>query len=213
MKRTRWADRELPIIERRIEGGTVLPASRLRILQGLMILATGGALGACHKDAPQKPAPVVVKKSPAEIKQLADSARQSLEGLKAPLAALNEKFAALHPQFDTLPQGLPDFAPTRAKFYGSDEGLGRMNAQLPWLSERIDAAVKAGDGAELEEISRSIARTLEEFPQVDQIAIELLHEVLPFKRMAAELEARQQAMCEADKAGLAATVAKKLSAH
>lgn len=192
----------------------MLPASRLRLLQGLLILATAGSVVACHKNAPpEKPKPVLVKKSAAEIKQLTDSARQSLEGLKAPLAALNQRFADLRPKFDQLPSDLPDVDQTRAKFYSSDEGLGRMNAKLPWLSGRIDAALKSADGAELEEISRSIARTYDEIPQVDRIALELFHEVLPFQRMAAEMEARKQAMCEAEKAGLAATVAKKISAH
>ena len=191
----------------------MLAASRLRTLQKLLILAVAGWLVACHKDAPSPPKAVASKKSPAELKQLADSANQSLAGLTPLLSALNEKFTALHPQFDALPQDLPDFGPTRAKFYASDEGLGRMNAKLSWLRGRLDAAIKSGDGVELEEISQSLARSYQEIPQVDQIAIELLHEVPPFTRMAAELEARKQAACEAEKSGLAATVAKKLSAH
>jgi hypothetical protein len=182
-------------------------------LQKWSILAAACSLVACHKEAPEKPKLLLSKKSSAELKQLADSAHKSLDGLAPLLSSLNEKFAALHPQFDALPQDLPDFGPTRAKFYASDEGLGRMNTKLSWLRGQIDTALKSGDGAELEEISQSIARSYQEIPQVERIAIELLHEVPPFTRMAAELEARKQAVCEAEKSGLAATVAKKLSVH
>src|SRR3954468_17280182 len=122
------------MIEREIKGERVTSlASRLRILQGSMILAASGSFVACHKSAPEKPKPVLVKKSPAELKQLADSARESLEGLKPPLAAMNAKFTALHQQFDPLPPDLPNFGSTRGKFYSADEGLGRMNAKIPWL--------------------------------------------------------------------------------
>jgi len=192
----------------------VLFASRLRISHGLMILAAGGALVACHKEAPPppKPAVVVVKKSPAELKQLADSATESLEGLKAPLASLTEKFKALHLKFDPLPQDLPDFEPTRGKFNSADEGLGRLNAKVVWMTAKLDAAVKAGDGAELEEISKSIASTYDDLPQVNQVAMELLHEVMPFTRMADQYEANKRAMCDSDKLGPEA-ISKKLSAH
>jgi len=193
-------------------------ASRLRILHGLMILATSGSLGACHKAAAEKPKPVLVKKSPAELEQLADSARQSLEGLKPVLASLSAKFKVLHEKFDPLPADLPDFGLLRGKFNSADEGLGRMNAKIPWLAGQLEAAVKAGDGAELEEISKSIANTYNELPQVEQLFTELLHEVMPFTRIAAELEARRQAMCESDNNGAttaaaAAAVSKKLPAR
>ncbi len=193
-------------------------ASRLRILQGLMILSTSGSLVACHKDPPPKPKPVVVKKSPAELKQLADSATQSLEGLKPLLAGLNDKFASLHQQFDPLPADLPDFGLVRGKFYSADEGLGRMNTKIPWLAGQLQAAVKAGHGAELEEISKSISNTYNDVPQVEQVITELIHEVPPFTRLAAELEARRKAMCEADNTGAttaaaAAALSKKASAH
>jgi hypothetical protein len=193
-----------------------VPASRLRIASGLMVFAAASSFVACHKEAPQKPKPAVVKTNPAELKQLADSARQSLEGLKPQLSALNVKFKDLHDQFDALPSDLPDFGQTRGKFYSADEGLGRMNSKIPWLSSQIDAAEKAGDGAELKELSKSIANTYADVPQVEQIITELIHEVLPFKRIAAEYEARKKAMCEADASGAtaaaaAAAVSKKLS--
>lgn len=202
-----------------IEGGSVIPAFRLRILQGLMISIAVGSLVACHKKTPEKPKPdvTVVKKSPAELKQLADTATQSLEGLKPQLAGLNARFVALHEKFDPLPSDLPDFGETRGKFNAVDEGLGRMNAKVPWLTGQIDAAVKAGDGAELEELNKSIANSYSEVQEVDKLATELLHEVMPFTRIAAEVEARRKAQCESDNKGAAtaaaAAMSKKMSTH
>jgi hypothetical protein len=184
-----------------------------------MMLVAAGSFVACHKDAPApKPKPVVIKKSPAELKQLADSATQSLEGLKPLLGALNAKFTSLHQQFDPLPPDLPgDFGIVRSRFYSADEGVGRMNAKIPWLASQLDAAIKAGDGAQLEEISNSIARTYNDVPQVDQIATELFHEVMHYTRVAEHYQADKKAMCDSDKSSTtaltAADVGKKLSAH
>lgn len=183
----------------------MLLASRLRIVQGLMVIAAAASLVACHKDAPkkdaEKPKPVVVKKSPEEIKRLADAATQSLEGLKPQLANVTEKYKSLHVLFDPLPPDMPDFAPTREKFNGADEGVGRMNAKVGWLTGRIDAAVKAGDGAELEEISQSITNTYNDVPEASKIYLELVHEVMPFQRMAEQYWANKRGMCDVDKSG------------
>ncbi|HET7540004.1 MAG TPA: hypothetical protein VFK05_09030 [Polyangiaceae bacterium] len=176
-------------------------ASRLRISQGLLILGAAGSLLACHKKAPEKPKTVVIKKSPAELKKLADSANEGLEGLKPLLATQTEKFRALHTQFDGLPRDMPDFEPIREKFASADEGLGRMNAKIPWLKGRLDEAVKAGDGAELEEIQQSILSSYKEVPEVNQIAMELMHEVTPFTRMAEQFEAGKRSLCDSDKVG------------
>jgi len=188
--------------------------ARLRSLQGLMIFATAASLIACHKDAPkqeaEKPKPVVVKKSPEELKQLVESTTQSLEGLKPQLANLGEKYKALHVIFDPLPPDMPDFSPVREKFNGADEGVGRMNAKVAWLTARIDAAAKAGDGAELEEIKQSITNTYNDVPEASKVALELSHEVMPFTRLAEQYEANKQAMCASDKTGPEA-VSKKAS--
>lgn len=180
-------------------------ASRLRTLQGLTIVAAAAALVACHKGAPkpdpEKPKPVVVKRSPEEIKQLAASATESLEGLKPQLANLGEKYKALHVMFDPLPPDMPNFSPVRDKFNGADEGVGRMNAKVAYLTGRIDAAVKAGDGAELEEIKQSIANTYNDVPEASKVALELIHEVMPFTKLAEEYEANRRDVCASDKTG------------
>ena len=185
-------------------------ASRLRISHALLILVAMGSASACRKEAPPKPKAVVVKKSPAEIKQLADAANQQLEGLKPLLAKQTENFKALHVHFDGMPRDMPGFEPVREKFSSADEGLGRMNAKVVWLTGRIDAAVKAGDAAELEEIQQSIASSYKEVPEVAQLSMELLHEVMPFTRMAEKFRSNQGAACDTDKVDPDA-VAKQLS--
>lgn len=173
----------------------MLAESRWAIARISMLLALG-LLPACHKGSADKAS----ASHPAQLKRSAESAKKALAELEPPLNALRATFAALHQQFDPLPPGLPGFGETRAKFYTTAEGLGMMSTKVPWLSGRIDAAEKAGDRAALQEISRDIAHTHEEIRQVDRIALELLHEVQPFKKLAAEkadeLQALGKTTCE-----------------
>jgi hypothetical protein len=182
-------------------------ARYLRSTLGLLLLISGCWIVACHKDAPPQPAPAEHKKSPAELEALSSSTKQSLARLRPLVSALNMKFETLRPQFAQLPADLPDFGELRGKFYAAEEGLGRMNAKIPWLSARIEAATNAGDSVELEDISKSIARSYDEIPQAEQIAMELFHQVMPFKRMAADLEHSSAAECALTKTSAAATLA------
>ncbi len=163
-------------------------ASRLGRVPISLFVVAACALPACHKNKADKPK--VVAASPAEIKRLADAAKKSLEELKAPLTDLNGKFSALHEQFDKLPADLPQFGETRSRFYTAFISVGTLSAKVPWLAGRIDSAVKSADRAELDEISKDITHTREEIRQADQVSIELLHRVMPFKRVAEEIRAR-----------------------
>ena len=165
-----------------------------RIAQ-VLLLCAAGALGACHKDQPQK-AKVVVVKNPAQLKRDAESAQQALTGLKPLVDALNGKIAALRRQFDPLPPGLPGFGETRGRFYATAEGVGRMNAKVPWLAGRIDAALKAGDSEELGEVAKDIAHSYEDVRQVDQIVADLGRDVEPFKHVVEEALVTGKASCE-----------------
>jgi hypothetical protein len=147
------------------------------------LIAGVGSLPACHKDKPQG------EKNTSGALQ-ADSVRQSLEGLKPKLGALNAKFAALHKQIDPLPPNLPGFGEVRAKFYNTDIGLGVMGAKLSSLEGRLDAALKSSNKEELQQVTKDVARTHEEFAQIDGIALEVIHQALPFQRMV-ELEAKE----------------------
>src|SRR6186713_931046 len=118
----------------------------------LLALLVAGSLLGCRKETATKAHKPAVT-NPAELQRSAAQAKQALEGLKPQLSALNTTLAELHQQYDPLPAGLPGFGETRGKFYATAEGLGMMNASLPWLSERIDAAVKSGDGEALAAIA------------------------------------------------------------
>jgi ABC-type transporter Mla subunit MlaD len=173
-----------------------------RTLHVATILLTVSVLVACSRgktDAPSQGNKAELQ-APAALKRSAEAAKLSLEGLKPSLTALNGKLAELHRQYDPLSPALPDFAETRAKFYATDEGLGRMNAKLPWLSGRIDAAVQAGNGAELAQIAKEVTETNDQIRRVEQIVRELQAEVVPFKKLAdekaAELQASGRISCE-----------------
>ena len=156
---------------------------RWPLISLLALALAASPLVGCRKDKPQdKGAQATVKKTPAELKQLADSAKQSLEGLTAPVAGLRTRIAELHKEFDPLPPGLPGFGETRSEFYTTAEGVGMMSQKLLWLAQRLDAAVKASDGAELEAVSKDIEKTYTEVKTADQLMIALVHKVQPFKK-------------------------------
>ena len=167
----------------------------LRIAPLLLLSLAASAPVACHKNEPHKANAVVVK-SAAELERDAQAARQALAGLTPLVQALNGKITGLRQQFDPLPPGLPGFGETRARYYATAEGIGRMNAKLPWLSGRIDAALKAGDSAELGEISKDIAHSYDEVQMVERIATELGRDVEPFKHAVEDALATGKSSCE-----------------
>ena len=71
-----------------------------------------------------------------------------------------------------------------------------MSAKIPWLSGRLDEAVKAGNGAELDQISKDVARTYDDIKVVDRISMELLHEIVPFTKKMEDLQASGKNSCE-----------------
>lgn len=175
----------------------MLAGFRVRMVPVSMILLAFSSLSACRRESAEKTGQTEVKvRTDAEIQRIAQAAKQSIDGLKAPLSGLQTKIAALHQQFDPLPPDLPGFGETRGKFYSTSIGLGTMSTKIPWLLGRIDSAVKSKDAAELEAIEKDIARMQEEIRQVEKITLELLHQVLPFKKMAEELDAREKSACE-----------------
>ena len=161
----------------------------------MVSLVTALGVGACSKGKPSNPQP-----DRAELERRAARVKQSLVGLQKPLGAVSEAYRALHREFDPLPPGLPGYGETRAKFYAADNGLGTMNAKLPWLAGRIDAAVKAGDSAGLKAISEDIAATHDQVKRAEQIAVELREQVKPFHALAEqkadELELRGKLTCD-----------------
>lgn len=169
--------------------------SRWRVAPSSFLLLAAASLAACHKDKAAKPNKAAVT-DPAQLQRSAAQAKQALEGLKPQLSALNATVAELHQQYDPLPPGLPGFGETRGKFYATAEGLGMMNASLPWLSGRIDAAVKSGDGAELAAVAKDITLKYDEVRQVDRITLELRQEVRPFKNKVEDFQLSGKSSCE-----------------
>jgi hypothetical protein len=167
-----------------------------------MISCAVSSLAACRKNKAQDEqsskaaAAAAAKKDPA-FKRSADEAKKSLEKFKAPLDDLNQRFAALHQHFDALPPDLPGFGDTRSRFYTASVGLGQLGAKIPWLAGRIDAAVKEGDRAELQRITADIAGTTDGIKQVERASVELLHQVMPFKKVAEERKEAGKEACEA----------------
>lgn len=157
----------------------------------LVWLALASASGCRkHDTAKAEPKPA----DPVALQRETDAARQSIERLKPLLAVQNAKFAELHRQFDPLPPGLPGFGETRGSFYAVDEGLGRLNTKLSWLSGRIDGALQAGNLAELQQISQDIARTSADIQKVDRLGLELAEQVRPFQQEALIKLERLQAL-------------------
>lgn len=151
---------------------------------GLVLLGCATSLS-CHKGRSEKTNKPALS-NPAELQRSADAAKQALAGIEPKLSELRAKFAALHREFDPLPPGLPGFGETRGRFYATAIGFGTLSAKLPWLSGRIDSALKSGNRAELEAIAQDTAHLRDEIAQVGRIAGELSHQVQPFKKLAAD---------------------------
>jgi hypothetical protein len=158
-------------------------ASRLQVvLAGVVLLASAGSV-ACRKDKAPEAAPEQSATAQPE------AIRQSIRELEPGIKALEGKFAGLRQQFNPLSPSLPGIGDVRAKFYGSDEVVGRMGVKLNWLSGRLDEAVKAGKADEIAEIAKQVNDTHAEIRELDRIALELIHEVAPFQRLMRDFEA------------------------
>lgn len=168
-------------------GAKVFAEYRSRWVPLVMMLLGSSALVACHKDKPQPAKPAAsaqaaVKKSPEEVKRLIDAAQKSLAELRPQIDALTAKFAELHKEYDPLPPGLPDFGETRGRFYAAAEGLGMMSAKLSYISGRLDAASKSGDGSELDDLTKDLASTYKEIIDVNHLTVQLARDVKPFQK-------------------------------
>jgi hypothetical protein len=157
-----------------------------------LALALAPVPGCRKQSAEPRPTTITV----AEAADRAARARAALRGLEPKLATAGAAMAGLHREFDPLPPGLPGFGPTRSKFYATAEGVGMLGAKLPWLSARIDSAEKARDGAALSSLSLDIERVDAQLGRVERLAVELLHEVQPFKSVAEEPFGPPPAKCE-----------------
>lgn len=144
----------------------------------MCLLASVSVVCGCQKQKSEK-----ASESQAALDP--NSVRQSLRGLEPQLNALDTKFADLRKQVEAMPSDVPGFGPVRAKFYATEEGRGIMGAKFMWLSERLDSAQKSRKREELEKVSKDVAKTYDEVRQIDQIALELVHQLSRLQRVAA----------------------------
>src|SRR4029079_8484336 len=89
----------------------------------------------------------------------ADGVKQSIVEPRKQFDELKTKFMALREKVETIPPHLEGFNDARARFYATEEGRGVTDGKTTWLSGRLDAAVSAGNGEELQAISKDIAAT------------------------------------------------------
>jgi hypothetical protein len=148
------------------------------------LLASAGSLAGCHKAGADK----------AKVAEL----KQSLDGFRKQLEDLTAKFGDLRKQIDALPQDLPGYSETRAKFYGTEEGRGITDVKLTLMAGRLDAAASSGNSAELEQLSKDVAQTYDSFHEFDQIYVTLLHQVMTLQRMQARQKAEAAAAATAE---------------
>jgi hypothetical protein len=131
-----------------------------------------------------------------------EAVQKSLDELRTRLDELKKKFMALRAEVDSVPPDLPGFSDVRVKFYATEEGRGTTDAKSVWLASQLEAAAKAGNRAELEQVSKDIAATYDDIRKIDDLHVKLLHQVMAFQRTARQA---QQAEKEAEKAAPEAT--------
>lgn len=56
------------------------------------------------------------------------------------------------------------------------------DARVTLLSDRLDAAVASGRGADLQQLSKEIEQAQGQAREIDQMYLKLLHQVLAFQR-------------------------------
>lgn len=146
-------------------------------------LAAPGLLAGCRKAAGDRPI------GEGDDRASAQSVRQSLDGLTNELRALTAKFVALREKVEAVPPEVPGFREARARFYAIEEGRGTMDGKAAWLSARLDAAASTGNRQELQQVEKEIARTYREVRQIEQLHVELLHQMMAFQRVALQEQA------------------------
>ena len=149
-----------------------LVGSRLRIVPlTIVVLVAAGLSGGCRKN-----------KGPN-----GDAIKQSIAALRPQFDEAKRRFMDLRERVESVPPDLDGFGEARARFYAAEEARGVTEARLLSLSERLDAALAAGNRDELHEIANDVARTHEDLRKIDELHTKLLHEVMSFQRKARQV--------------------------
>jgi hypothetical protein len=149
-----------------------LVMSRSRILPISIALLVGAGLSVgCRKSGPSE-----------------DAMRKSIAALKPQFDELKKRFMDLHQRVDAIPANLEGFGEARARFFAAEEARGVTDYKVTWLSERLDAALKAGNREELQELAKDIAGTQDDIRRIDEVHTKLLHEIMSFERQARQVK-------------------------
>jgi outer membrane protein OmpA-like peptidoglycan-associated protein len=128
-------------------------------------------------------------KKKGEGKQEVERARQSLEQIRAQVAQAQKATAGVRARFNALPEDLPGLETVRSKLFAVEEVMGVENARVQWLSGELDAAAASGKQEQIQKVSATISEVVEGSKTYGQPAVDLLHELLPFERTAAQIRA------------------------
>ena len=121
--------------------------------------------------------------------QQVERARQSLVQIKTQVAEAQKATAAVRARFSALPEDLPGLDTFRSKLFSVEEVMGVENGRVQWLSGELDAAVASGKQEQVQKVSATIGEVLEGSKTYGKPALELVHELLPFERTAAQIRA------------------------
>ena len=126
-------------------------------------------------------------KKKGEGKQEVERGRQSLEQIKAQVVQAQKATADLRTRFNALPEDLPGLETLRSKLLAVEEVMGVENGRVQWLSGELDAAAASGNQEQIQKVSTTINEVVEGSKTYGKPVLELLHELLPFERTAAQI--------------------------
>ena len=128
-------------------------------------------------------------KKKGEGDQQVQKARQSLEQIKAAVTQAQKATADVRARFNALPEDLPGLETVRSKLFAVEEVMGVENGRVQWLTRELDAAVASGKDDQIKKVSATISEVVEGSKTYGKPVLELLHELLPFERTAAQIRA------------------------
>lgn len=128
-------------------------------------------------------------KKKGEGNQQVQQARQSLEQIKVAVAQAQKATADVRARFTALPEDLPGLEAVRSKLFAVEEVMGVENGRVQWLTRELDAAVASGKDDQIQKVSATISEVVEGSKTYGKPVLELLHELLPFERTAAQIRA------------------------
>jgi outer membrane protein OmpA-like peptidoglycan-associated protein len=128
-------------------------------------------------------------KKKGESHQQVERARQSLQHVKAQVAQAQKGTADVRARFNALPEDLPGLETFRSKLLAVEEVMGVENGRVQWLSGELDAAVASGQQEQIQKVSATISEVVEGSKTYGKPVLDLLHELLPFERTAAQIRA------------------------